>query len=828
MSALIALLAAIAATPPTSVPRISQMPNAPANTIYVTDLAPLKPSPLARIGIQDIRPQGWLKTELDNEATGFTGQLMDISSFLNPVNNAWLSPTGQGVNGWEEVPYWLRGYVDLAFVRRDPKMIAVARKWIEAMIASQQPDGWFGPANNKVLNSGAPDLWPNMLALQCLESWYRGTHDRRVLTLMKNYFRWELTVPDKVFLKSYWENMRAADNIASVYWLYNRLPIKAGGGPWMFDLVRKLHRNGADWVSGVVNLHGVNFAQSFREPAELSLLSLNSKELTATYTDLHDMRSEYGQVPGGMYGADENARPGFTDPRQATETCAMVEMMMSDEFLLEKTGDAFWGDHCEDVTFNDLPASMTPDEKALHYLTSPNMTQLDHHDKSPGIQNGGTMLDFDPHDFRCCQHNSGMGWPKYAEHLWMATASNGLAATLYAPNTVRAMVGNKTAVRIEEKTEYPFRDQIEFSVYPAKTSEFPLSFRVPEWCANPKLTINGKAAKVGSGNGSWLYLDRTWKRGDKVVLTLPMQITVHNWPDQKGGVSVRRGPLWYSLKIGNKYVRNGGTSTWPAYDVFATTPWNYGLDTSAPLKVKLLPNDPNKGTPFVETSSPIEIEAMGRQIPNWQLDQYGLTATLQPSPVQTKMPLTRLTLVPMGSARLRISVFPTVSTSASAHEWTAPRHPLPPIPAQASHVWDYDSVKALSTGYVPTSSDDQTVPRFTWWDHKGTSEWVEYDFTKPRQIDGSEVYWYDDGASNGGCRVPASWSIEAWVDGKWQPVHVTDGSYGTAKDAFNRVKFSQVQTSKLRITVKLQSGWSGGILQWKLLGPTSGLSQAKG
>ncbi len=791
---------------------VPKLPTRGENHFYVGNRPPLMPSPLERLPIQAIEPQGWLQSELTNEAHGFTGNLMHISSFLNPKNNAWLSPTGQGVNGWEEVPYWLRGYVDLAYVRRDPKMIAVAKKWVEPMIEGQESDGWFGPRSNKTLNNGAPDLWPNMLALQAFESYYLGSHDSRVLQLMKKYFQWELSVPKSQFVKSYWENMRVADNIASVYWLYDRLPRSEGGGKWMLALVKKLASNGADWSKGVINLHGVNFAQSFREPAEISFLNGNRSDLEATYSDLAAMRHIYGQVPGGMYGADENARPGMTDPRQATETCALVEMMMSDEYMLEKTGDPFWADHCEDVTFNDLPASMTSNEKALHYLTAPNMVELDHGNKAPGIQDGGPMLDYDPYDFRCCQHNSGMGWPKFAEHLWMATSDNGLAATLYAPSKVSARVGAGEWVMIREKTQYPFRSHLHFSIGLSRPGKFPLDFRIPDWCSHPSLFVNGHRASI-SGSGNWMVVSRVWKSGDFVDLHLPMKIQTKDWQGQKGAVSVKRGPLWYSLKIGEDFVVDGGTKNWPAYDVHPTTPWNYGLDLHKPMTFRKLPVDENKTLPFSEKAIPEVLTAYGRSIPQWKLDQYGLVATLQPSPALVESPVRKLTLIPMGFARLRLSVFPVVSDHHGT-AWKMPRLPEPPIPAVASHCYGGDTVNALSDGIHPTSSDDQAKNRFTWWDHKGTTEWVEYKYSANHLLSSTSVYWFDDKPTGGECRVPQSWTVVVRHNHHWVPVHVTAGGYTTKLDRYNKVQFLPIKADRIRLVAKLKDGYSGGILQW--------------
>jgi hypothetical protein len=107
----------------------------------------------------------------------------------------------------------------------------------------------------------------------------------------------------------------------------------------------------------------------------------------------------------------------------------------------------------------------------------------------------------------------------------------------------------------------------------------------------------------------------------------------------------------------------------------------------------------------------------------------------------------------------------------------------------------------------------------TWWDHRGTAEWVSYRFPGPRQLSSAAVYWYDDGPK-GHCRRPASWELR-WRDGdRWRPVTLTGGSsYGTALDEPNRVTFEPVTARELRLDVKLQEDYSGGILRWTVSGP---------
>ena len=131
---------------------------------------------------------------------------------------------------------------------------------------------------------------------------------------------------------------------------------------------------------------------------------------------------------------------------------------------------------------------------------------------------------------------------------------------------------------------------------------------------------------------------------------------------------------------------------------------------------------------------------------------------------------------------------------------------------------------ALNDQIAPAASDDSGGPRLTWWDHRGTSEWVQYDFEQPQKVSAVEVYWWDERRIGAQCRVPAEWRVvyqpgEDWSPVKgvtnWKPVEGASG-YGTEMDQFNRVTFNPVTTKSLRIEVRLQQEWSGGILEWRV------------
>jgi hypothetical protein len=263
----------------------------------------------------------------------------------------------------------------------------------------------------------------------------------------------------------------------------------------------------------------------------------------------------------------------------------------------------------------------------------------------------------------------------------MATPDNGVAAILYNTSELTAKVGNRSGitVRLKQTTDYPFDEHIKIEVNTPKPVDFPLYLRVPGWCNGATVSVNGQPVEIPANPGSYIRLQNKWKQGDVVELTLSMKIVLQEWTKNKNSMSVEYGPLTFSLKIGEYYKQvdsresaisdsrwqaNADPALWPAYDIYPTTMWNYGLAlNSKPLndQFEIIKRPwPKSNFPFTQDSVPLILKAKGKIIPQWTLDQYGLCGLLPQSPVAVHTKEQEIELIPMGAARLRISAFPVV------------------------------------------------------------------------------------------------------------------------------------------------------------------------
>jgi hypothetical protein len=648
--------------------------NAAAFTGYQNNRAPLRPNPFIELPLGAIKPQGWLKEMLLRQKTGATGQLDALYPLVMGARNGWLGGDG---DQWERGPYWIDGLLPLAYILNDKELIAKAKPWVEWALNSQDAEGYFGPKTDYgpepgVQRNNSRDWWPKMVVLKILKQYYAATGDKRVITLMTNYFKYQLQeLPQKPLDHwTFWARYRGADNLQVVYWLYN-----ITGDAFLLELGDLLHKQTFDYTQAFLNtdmlsrqgsIHCVNLAQGMKAPLIYYQHHPEPKYIEATNKGLADLR-KFNGLAHGLYGGDEALHGN--NPTQGSEFCSAVEMMFSLESMLGITGDVAYADQLEKIAFNALPTQATDDFLNRQYFQQANQVMITRHIRNFDQNHGGTDLCYGLlSGYPCCTANMHQGWPKFTQNLWYATPDRGLAALVYGPSEVTALVGAGTEVRFREETNYPFRDNISFTFSTAKksrTAAFPFYLRIPAWCKEATIKINGQTQQTAPGN-QIVKINRQWKSGDVVELQLPMHIYRNTW--HENSLSVERGPLVYALKIGEKWeeVKNDKdpVNYGKAYfQVLPTTPWNYALVGVAADRLaeafKVVEQGPVSSYPWNPENAPIQIQTTGRRIPSWQL--YNDMAGPLPYSMTNGLGAEKeepIVLIPYGCTNLRIAQFP--------------------------------------------------------------------------------------------------------------------------------------------------------------------------
>ncbi|MFD0632169.1 beta-L-arabinofuranosidase domain-containing protein [Catenulispora yoronensis] len=203
---------------------------------------PLHPTPYLRLPPGAIHPTGWLSTQLTLQLTGLTAHYPSTSHFLDYTTTGWIHPANVG---WEEVPYWLRGFGDLAYVTGDSSTLSTTEQWITGILNTQSPDGFLGPTALRTSLNNGPDFWPYLPLLQALRSFYEYSGDSRILPALTSFFHYMSTKPGSVFSSS-WISYRVADLLDCVFWQYNHT-----GDPTLLALADTIHTNSANWTNNI-------------------------------------------------------------------------------------------------------------------------------------------------------------------------------------------------------------------------------------------------------------------------------------------------------------------------------------------------------------------------------------------------------------------------------------------------------------------------------------------------------------------------------------------------------------------------------------------------
>jgi DUF1680 family protein len=637
-------------------------------------LATLAAQPLP---LGSIRPAGWLRQQLLIQAKGLSGHLDEF--WPDVADSSWI---GGKAEGWERGPYWLDGFIPLAIELNDSTLKAKSQKWVDYILDTQREDGWIGPLKGNPDPSSRLsqfDVWPRYIVLKALSQWQEATGDERIIPAMSRYLRRLDALLDEQPLAE-WARVRWADLALSIYWLYDRTH-----EPWLLDLAAKVRKQGLDWPKLARNFpyrekvtraqleqfrdaaggtwindqfgatHGVNIAMGVKAPGVWSRQSDDAGDRQAVLTLLDTLDRHHGQATG-MFSCDEHL--AGRHPSQGTELCAVVELMYSLETLLTIMPEVAVADRLELVAFNALPATFKDDMWAHQYDQQANQVICKVSPERIYSNNGpdANLFGLEP-NFGCCLANMHQGWPKFVSHLWMTSPSGGLIAMAYAPCQIKTRVGNSD-VQINVRTEYPFADTVAITINCSAAAQFPLDLCIPGWADGATVSVDGAAAKPARA-GTFHRISRQWTGENEVTLTLPLKLRAERRFNDS--VTIRRGPLVFALEVGQDWRKLRGQDPHADWEVHPTTPWNYALMLNPDFPESSLRAEMRESAdaPFSSEAPAVRLVGQGRRVPGWELAKSAADAPPK-SPVSSSEPLEQITLIPYGSAKLRVTEIPVL------------------------------------------------------------------------------------------------------------------------------------------------------------------------
>ncbi len=594
----------------------------------------------------EIEPCGWMKRQLEIQAEGLSGNLDKV--WRDVRDSSWI---GGDAEGWERVPYWLDGFIPLAYLLKNEDMIVRAKKYIDAIVEKQREDGWICPCKEEDIPTY--DTWAVQLISKTLTVYYECSKDERIpnviYKLLKNYY--DLLSSGKIKL-FHWGASRWFECLIAINFIWKRT-----GEAWLKELAKILKEQGNDpekmvalWKTPLaharIETHIVSIAMLLKyEAVSYEILGEDYKD-KAEY--LYNVLKNYNGTAVGLFTGDEHL--AGLSANNGTELCAVVEQMYSFEQLFAYTGDIKWLERLEVLAFNALPATFSDDMWVHQYLQQSNQINCirfsyPNHTVFSTNQWEAHLFGLEPH-YGCCTANLSQGFPKFA-----------LSAFAYSGDTVMNTLPVPTKLtaencEVEIITEYPFKNRFCYKLKAKR--DFTFKIRIPSFAKN--LTVDGEESDLR-------MLTFQLKEGEEKTISVSYKAEIELVDRPHDLKSVKRGSLIFTLPIAYEkkqyeFERNGVERKYPYcdYEYIGKSDWNYGFSD---VQFECEEREINE-YPFSSTNPAVVIKAKMKKIP-WGKERFfefvcaQVPSSREPIGVEEEKEL-----YPYGNAKLRMTEMPLI------------------------------------------------------------------------------------------------------------------------------------------------------------------------
>ena len=545
--------------------------------------------------------------------------------------------------------------------------------------------------------------------------------------------------------------------------------------------------------------HAVRAAYLYTAMADVTLKTNKNKYKKALNSLWEDVVSRKLYLTGGI-GANSNGESfgkAYELPNKTAyaETCAAIANIMWNQSMLQLNGDAKYADVLELTLYNGFLSGISLKGDKFFY---PNPLSFDPRDNFNHGSNTRTTW----FNCACCPPNIARLIPSLGKYIY-ACSDNAIYANLFIGNTANFNL-LQTPVELKMESGLPWDGQVKITVTPQQDNkEFNLNLRIPGWAvgkpvpsdlyqymyknyplADVQIKINGQPIQYQTLNG-YVQINRYWKNGDTVEMTFPMAVRRVVSPPleiNRGKVALQRGPIVYCFEGADYegYARNLALDD----KVLIGAEYQSGklggfVAPTGNIYVKRVIANARAASSTLEEMKAIPYYAWANR------ETTEMRVWIYRSAVKCERPLT-----------------PTISSTS----WPA-----------ASYYNNDDknsTINAIQDLLIPDSPTDKSIPRFTFGNHTGTTEWVQYMFDKENKIDRFETYWYrDENQTPGSCQYPYDFRAYYLIDDEWKPMPRTT-IQEVDENGYQFIAFDPVTTTGVRLEFDLQPNYSAGILEW--------------
>ncbi|MBX2922507.1 MAG: glycoside hydrolase family 127 protein [Chitinophagaceae bacterium] len=218
------------------------------------------------------------------------------------------------------------------------------------------------------------------------------------------------------------------------------------------------------------------------------------------------------------------------------ESCNVYNMLKLTRHLYSRSGDIKYADYYEKALFNHILGQQDPSTGMIAYFL-------------PMLPGAHKVYSTPDSSFWCCVGTGFENQAKYGEAIYYHS-NDALFINLFIASAVS---WKEKGFKLTQQTKFPEEDNMIFTIDEAPASPVTINIRYPSWAtAGAKITVNGKTVKIKQAAGSYIVINRTWKKGDRIEVSYPMQLHIVPANDNPSVAAIAYGPIVLAGEMGTE------------------------------------------------------------------------------------------------------------------------------------------------------------------------------------------------------------------------------------------------------------------------------------